>query len=166
MLCVYKIFLIHTGSIVHRYRPKEIALWKRVARQHPYNISVTFAEFCRYIIENNSSSLNDHFVPSMDLCLPCAMNYSFYGNFRNYSSDSSQLIKKFKVNPKFYRDESLHKPHEQTSRKLSKYYQLLSNREKVNLIGRLYDELLFYFTLYPRERNSLKKIMDMDLIIK
>ncbi len=69
MLCVYKVFLIHTGSIVHRYRPKENALWKRVARQHPYNISVTliFAEFCRYIIENNSSSLNDHFVPSMDI---------------------------------------------------------------------------------------------------
>ncbi len=152
--------------LVRRYRPQEIAVWTRVAKQRPYNISVTFPEFCRYMTETNSSNLNDHFAPSMDLCHPCKMNYSFYGNFRNYSSDSNKLVNKFNVNRKFYRDESLHSTHEQTSRKLSKYYRLLSYREKVKLIGRIYDELLFYFTLYPNERNSLKKIMNIDLTIR
>ncbi len=130
-----------------------------------YNISVTFPEFCRYITESDSSELNEHFVPSMDICHPCLMNYNFYGNFRNYSQDSAQLIKKFKANPNFYRDESLHTSQDQTNQKLLQYYRQLTIREKVKLLGRLYDELLFYYTLYPSERNAHKLILGIDLAI-
>lgn len=147
----------------HRYRPNELKVWRKIVRNQEYNISVTFLEFCRYITETASSDMNEHFVPSMDLCHPCLMEYDFYGNFRNYSQDSTQLIKKFKTDPKFYRDESLHKPHEQTKRKLLKYYRQLSVRDKVKLMGRLYDELLFYYTLYPNEKHSHKHLLGIDL---
>ncbi len=152
----------HTHTPTHRYRPNELRVWKRVITVRDYNISVSFPEFCRYITETKSSEMNEHFVPSMDICHPCLMKYNFYGHFRNYSHDSAQLIKKFKADPKFYRDESLHQPHERTRQKLLQYYRQLTIREKLKLLGRLYDELLFYYTLYPSERNSHQLILGSD----
>ena len=132
----------------------------------PFNISVTFSEFCRYITETNSSEMNEHFVPSMDICNPCLMEYDFYGNFRNYSTDARQLIKKFDTDPKFYRDESLHLPQDQTSKKLLRYYRTLTYREKTKLLGALYDEIMFYYTLYPSQRHSHMELLDIDIPIE
>ena len=87
--------------LVYRYRPVELRVWQKLVKTQPYNISVTFPEFCRYLVETDSTELNEHFVPSMDICHPCLMQYDFYGNFRNYSTDSEQLIKRFNTDSKF-----------------------------------------------------------------
>ena len=137
-------------------------MWQQVFGVRPYNISVTFPEFCRYLSETDSKDLNEHFVPSMDVCHPCLVQYDFYGNFRNFSADSTQLIKKFDTDPKFYRDASLHRSRDQTRRKLLSYYQKLNHQDSVKLFGRLFDELLFYYTLYPSERNSHMELLRID----
>ncbi len=146
------------STILNQYRQGELLEWRRAHRVkdgNPPEISVTFQEFVRSLIEeSNSNTLNEHFRPSVDICHPCLARFHFYGNFRNISSDVRQLVKKFGTEQRFYRDRSLHNTSDQTYSKLRKYYRQLTHRDKLQLVGRLYEDLLFYYTLYPSERWS------------
>ena len=146
-------------EILREYRRPELNLWL----QDPnFDISVTFSEFIRFFIEKESSTMNEHFRPSIDICHPCLAQFDFYANFRNLSSDVAQLIKKFKTNPKYYRDKSLHEGRDETINKLPQYYGELSHRDRVRLLGKMYDDLLFYYTLYPSERESHIKLLGIN----
>ena len=146
------------ADILNQYRLAEFLEWKKAHRQDSSKkpvIAVTFQEFVRMIIEEfDSEKVNEHFRPSIDICHPCLARFQFYGNFRNISDDVKQLIRKFKTEPRFYRDKSLHNSTDQTDKKLRHYYNQLSARDKYQLVGRLYDDLLFYYTLYPSQRHS------------
>ena len=148
--------------ILTRYRPAEFRLWQGSPTA---TINVTFQEFVHYLIDVDSDDLNEHFRPSMDICHPCLLHYDFYGNFKNYSHDAAALIEKFKTNPKYYRDESLHTKQGQTFRFLDHYYSQLTHREKFKLLGAWYDELAFYYTLYPSEQPMHRALLGIDLSI-
>lgn len=144
-------------QILQQYRDSELQFWKKANSEGSnirLNISVTFSDFVRHFIETGVMELNDHYRPSIDICHPCIAKYNFYGNFRNFSSDVAQLIKKLQTEPRFYRDKSLHSDGEQTSNLLASYYSQLAHRDRVRLLGKLYDDLLFYYTLYPADRHS------------
>ena len=150
-------------DILLKYRQAELLYWQKPSRQ--FNLSVTFPEFVRYLIDAQKSDLNEHFSPSMQVCHPCLIKYHFYGNFKNYSHDATQLVKRFKTNPHFYRDKSLHSNSEQTVQYLEQYYSKLSYRDRVELLGAWYDELAFYYALYPSERQSHVKLLGTDMPI-
>ncbi len=149
--------------ILKKYRPNELLYWQKTTRK--FNISVTFSEFVRYLVSTPKSELNEHFAPSMDLCHPCLLKFNFHGNFKNYSHDAKQIISRLKANPKFYRDKSLHTDSQQTVNYLSSYFSQLSPRDKMQLFGAWYDELLFYYTLYPSERYHYKELLGIDIDI-
>ena len=153
--------------ILEDYRSTELHQWARAARNNKtaLSISVSFAEYVHYYVETASMTLNDHVRPTIDICHPCLIKYNFYGNFRNYSTDVAQLIDKFGTDPRFYRDESLHSSEEQTEKKLVGYYSQLSHRDKLRLLGRMYDDLLFYYTLYPADRDSHFRLLGIKLQI-
>lgn len=152
-------------SILRKYRKAELKYWSLTQKSKPFNISVTFSEFVRYVVESSIPDMNEHFQPIMDICHPCIVKYDFYVNFRNISHDVKQLIAKFRTDPRFYRDESLHNSREQTSVVMEKYYSTLSHRDKVQLLGAWYDEILFYYTLYPSERDSHRRLLGIDIPI-
>ena len=146
-------------SILQRYRVDELYSWTRANKegnqqQQVTNITVTFSEFIRNFVETDSMELNEHFRPVIDICHPCLAQFNFYGNFRNFSTDIHQLIRKFETEPRFYRDESLHSRGEKTHSMLEDYFGRLTYRDRLQLLGRLYDDLLFYYTLYPSQRHS------------
>ena len=154
--------------ILEEYRSPETHQWLRVSKQNATGaakIAVTFPEYVQYYVETDPMFLNDHVRPSFDLCHPCLTKYDFYGNFRNFSSDVAQLIARFGTESRFYRDKSLHSSTEQTGRKLAGYYGRLSHRDKVRLLGKMYDDLLFYYTLYPAERHSHYQLLGIDVPI-
>ena len=147
-------------AILSLYRADELNRWREEhmmatdKQQQLSNITVTFPEFVRFYVESESVDLNIHFRPSIDVCHPCLTQFNFYGDFRNISADVKQLIHKFETDPRFFRDESLHSTQEQTRNKLKDYYKRLTYRDKLQLLGRMYDDLLFFYTLYPSERHS------------
>lgn len=148
-------------DILKMYRHSDLALWKQATKYNPLaNISVSFPEFIHYFTETHD--LNEHFVPSMDICHPCLLGYDFYANFKNISNDVTQLVKRFHTDPRYYHDSSLHRTDEQTKIKLASYYSLLTQRDKVKLLGQLYDELLFYYTIYPSEQHSHQTLLAID----
>lgn len=150
-------------EILMRFRLGEFLQWQKISKTRQYNITVSFPEFVLYLVNTASEELNEHFRASMDICHPCVVGFDFYGNFRNYSQDSQALIKKFKADPRFYRDESLHSNSDQTSQLLSHYFNQLTSREKVKLLGVWYDELAFYYTLYPLEQFSHATLLGVNL---
>lgn len=151
-------------QILGQYHDSELHYWRQVNSKDSskLNISVTFSDFVRHFIETDIMKLNDHYRPSIDICHPCIARYNFYANFRNFSTDVAQLIKKFQTEPRFYRDQSLHISSEQTSQMLTEYYSRLSHRDRVRLLGKLYDDLLFYYTLYPADRHSHYQLLGIE----
>ena len=152
-------------EILMRFRLQEFLQWQLLSKTREQNISVSFQEFVLYIIYTPTEDLNEHFQSSMDICHPCVVDYDFYGNFKNYSHDAYALVRKFKTDPRYYRDESLHSTNDQTALWLPHYYKQLTFREKVKLLGVLYDELAFYYTLYPSERFSHTTLLGVDIPI-
>lgn len=145
--------------ILEEYRYREFQEWQE--RGEKFNISVTFSEFVQYFIETDVMVMNEHFRPSIDICHPCVTKFDFYGNFRLLSSDVKSLVKKLETESRFYMDTSLHNSSEETSTKLQMYYSTLSHRVKVQLLGKLYDDLLFYYTLYPKDRHSHHQLLGL-----
>ena len=143
-------------EILQKYNPKEYLQWKRKKYS---NFTVTFQQFINYIVEHNLTSLNEHFVPSLWICHPCFVKYDFYANFRTISSDVAQLLKFFKTDGRYYRNKSLHKPAQETRMLMRSYYSSLAKRDSVKLFAALYDELAFYYTLYPLEKDSHKYLL-------
>lgn len=152
-------------DILMQFQLREFLKWQHLSKTEKYNISVSFQQFVHYIIYTDVESINEHFQPSMDICHPCIVKYDFYGNFKNYSHDVQALIKKFKTNPRYYRDESLHNNGHETTHLLPHYYNQLSTREKIKLMGVLYDELAFYYTLYPSERFAHMTLLGVEIPI-
>ena len=148
--------------ILQRYRLQEYAHWQVAPKSTRRYLNVTFSDFIKYVIETTSEELNEHFRPSIDICHPCLVHYDFYPNFKTISPDSQALIKKFRTNPRFYRDKSFHIHDSNTSQLLHHYYGQLSHWEKVKLLGAWYDDLLFYYALYPSERHSHKTLLGVD----
>ncbi len=149
-------------DILLRYRLTDYLSWQAASKPKRADLNVTFSEFVQYLIDMEKEELNEHFRPSMDICHPCLIQYDFYGNFKTFSRDAQALIKKLGMNPLYYRDESLHSPESQTAQLLQHYYDQLPSREKVKLLGAWYDELAFYYTLYPSERYSHRTMLGVD----
>ena len=118
------------------------------------NLTVTFSEFIDYFIQQSPSDLNEHFRISLAICHPCAVQYSFYPNFRNLSTDIPTMIDQLGLNSTYYQNGNLHTADRQTHNFVSNYYSQLSHVQKMRLFATLYEELDFYYHLYPRERNS------------
>ena len=149
--------------ILQKYRKPELVFWERTAYTHD-NISVRFPEYVRYIVETDMDELNEHFVPSLELCHPCIVKFNFYGNFRTLSSDVKQIMEKFGVRPAYYKNVSLHTPDTVTTKLLPMYYRQLSQSEKARIFAFLYNELAFYYTLYPSENSSHTELLVDSLV--
>ncbi|KAL8561072.1 hypothetical protein ACOMHN_031016 [Nucella lapillus] len=83
-------FWHHVGKyIVRTFRPKASALSLRCGHD------VTFPEFIRYVIENEShgsKARDTHFVPSYDQCKPCDFDYDVIGKMETFSADVSLVL--------------------------------------------------------------------------
>lgn len=151
-------------ELLQTHRRLDYARWKRVAGS--YNLSLTFSNFIDYFIQANPSEINEHFKNSLAICHPCIVQYDFYPHFRNLSTDIPSIIDRFGLNPKYYRNKSLHKDHDETNHLLGHYYSQLSHVQRVKLFAILYEELDFYYHVYPWEYNSHVHILGITEIIR
>ena len=151
-------------AILKKYRPIEFAAWT-AAKDHgnQTSISVSFSEYLQYFLSAQYEDINEHFVPTVYLCNPCEVQYDFYASFKSMSSDIAQVIGLMGTDPRFYINTSLHFNGEQTADLLPSYYARLSEREKLLLLHWLYEDLLFYYALYPSEIDMQASILGMDV---
>ncbi|XP_075943481.1 carbohydrate sulfotransferase 14 [Anarhichas minor] len=53
---------------------------------------VTFAEFVRYLLDEDAERMNEHWMPVYNLCQPCAVSYDFIGSYEHLERDSDFLL--------------------------------------------------------------------------
>ena len=142
---------IYKQKILRTFRLKEYNHWLKNGQKE--TIYPTFPEYVQYLNTMNLKKTNDHFKPVIHLCHPCAINYNFYGNFKLYQGDADSLLKQFKLNSSYYKNEPSHTWYK-TSDSVHKYFSELTVSQKRLLYHSYADELDFYYSLYPEERDS------------
>lgn len=147
--------------IFEQYRPVVYHYWLKAGAN--YNITITFSEFVEYYIESFKDSLNSHIKPFTGICHPCSIPFDFYIHFNNYSQDVKMVVNKVGMNWNHFYDKSLYSsPNTSTALIMHQYYQRLPRMQRARLYDVIRDELLFYYHLFPAERNSHKTLLGVE----
>jgi len=71
--------------IVEKYRKNPPA--------HPQGNDVTLVEYFKYLVNTSNTELNEHWVPSFELCQPCYVDYNYIGKFEDMGNEATILLK-------------------------------------------------------------------------
>lgn len=143
----------YKAKIMKAFKPTEYNAWLKGGKKGP--MYPTFSEFVQYLTMENLKKVNEHFQPVIYLCHPCAINYNFYGNFKLLPRDAETLLINFQLNNSYYDSQSYisHKKYN-TSELVPNYFSELTSQQKEALYYSFADELDFYYSLYPEEKDN------------
>ena len=143
------------NTTMNIFRPTEYKAWLENGKKGP--MYPTFSEYVQFLIKQNMKTVNEHFQPVIHLCHPCAIDFNFYGNFKLLPDEAETLLNTLNINSSLYYDREgsyiSHKGHK-TSEVVTKYFSELTDQQKKSLFDVYKEELEFYYTLYPEERDS------------
>lgn len=60
---------------------------------------VTFAEFVRYLLDEDVERMNEHWMPVYNLCQPCAVAYDFIGSYERLQEDARFVLQRVAAPP-------------------------------------------------------------------
>ncbi|KAM4628537.1 carbohydrate sulfotransferase 14 [Polymixia lowei] len=60
---------------------------------------VTFAEFVRYLLDEDVERMNEHWMPVYNLCQPCAVPYDFIGSYEHLERDAEHVLQQIGAPP-------------------------------------------------------------------
>ncbi|XP_061153732.1 carbohydrate sulfotransferase 14 [Syngnathus typhle] len=81
-------------EIVKRYRKSPSGKSSQSAGD-----DVTFAEFVRYLLDEDVERMNDHWMPMYNLCQPCALHYDFIGSYEHLTRDADYVLRRVGAPP-------------------------------------------------------------------
>ncbi len=129
-------------------------------------LRVTFHQYIQWVVDSDNSLLNEHFAPQIEQIYPCRMIHDFIGNFKQIGKDMAVISKKIGAPKEYFTDSGYHDPSHQTGNLLEQYYSQVSKEVKHALFRDFYQELDFYYHLYPEERTSHCKLLETDELIQ
>lgn len=124
-------------------------------------VTISFVDFINYYIETGGIRRDEHFVTVFELCSPCRVRYSYYGNFNTFGRDVGVFSERIGGNSSLLLDAE-HQDSGPTSNIAPKFYKLLSHQQKTKIIDILATDLYLYYSLFPAEIGSHKTIMGVD----
>ncbi len=139
-------------SIFKKYHLAELNNWKIL--QGKYELKLKFETFIRWVVETPNNRMNEHFSPMIVNAQPCRVQYNFFANFKRMSSEMQLIAERLGVPHEYYNDGSYYKPGHETKTLMEKYYSTVSNKLKKKLFKYFYQELDFYYHLFPEDRKS------------
>ena len=158
-----KMFEMMKRSIMEQYKPAELKRW--LVSNGSYNLSIDFTTYMQWIVDTPSIQLNEHFSPMIVDSQPCRIRYNFYGNFKRISTEMKMVITKLGVPSEYYHDRSYYSNGLGTAPLMQKYYSTVSADIKVALFDKIYNELDFYYHLYPEDRKSHISLLGVDQLV-
>ena len=54
--------------------------------------TISFTEFANYLLNTDKKAMNEHWMPTHELCQPCAVPYSFIGKFEDLPKSAEALL--------------------------------------------------------------------------
>ena len=106
LVSAYRNKLLNKQSVAFHSTPG-----KMIVRRYRFNDSksadpkgddVKFIEYVRYLIDNPSKEVNEHWMSYHDLCRPCDVNYDFIGSIDTLSRDVSHAMGQINVDKTKY----------------------------------------------------------------
>ena len=150
-------FEFHRRWILSQYRHAELKKWAKSGGS--FALQPSFSDFVRWIVDSDDSRMNEHFASTIVNAKPCKIWYHFYANFKNYSREVRLLIRKLNISPHYFVERTSHAPGNETSTKLHHYYSQLTPQLKRDLFEHMFQELDFYYHLYPEEQWSHTELL-------
>ncbi len=138
-------------KILRRFRRKDFQSFMKDSNRS--RISPTFSEFLQYMTVLPFNAYNEHFMPVLGLCQPCAVRYNFYANFKTLSYDLYATMAMLSIPPSYYPTRLGHRSYS-TDDSLATYYSAVSHDVRKRVLEVFKDELEFYSALYPEENAS------------
>ena len=135
--------------ILRHFRHGSVWQWRQRNQSTP--LSPTFGEFLRFMSTYPLSEYNEHFMPVLDLCSPCAVYYDFYANFKSLDYDVFAVLDYNVPKHLFCILSQRHQPHSHPY--LKTYFGKLPWQQKKSIFGIFSQELQFYYSLYPEEEG-------------
>lgn len=157
-------FEMHRRTILEHVKPQDLDRWLQSNGSYP--LHVTFSDFISWFTDSNNALLDEHFASITNNAHPCRIRYDFYGNFKLYSLDMAQIIRKLKAKPEYFQDQSIHAAGHETKDLLEMYYSQLSKDLRRSLFEDFRQELDFYYHLYPEERTLHVKLLEVNELVK
>lgn len=124
-------------------------------------VIISFSDFINYYIQTGGIRRDEHFTTIVELCNPCQVRYSYYGNFNTFEREVGVFTERIGGNSSLLLDAE-HQSRGPTSDIAPKFYEQLSYQQKIKVIDILATELYFYYSLFPAEIGSHKTIMGVD----
>uniref|UniRef100_A0A3Q1GQM7 Carbohydrate sulfotransferase n=1 Tax=Acanthochromis polyacanthus TaxID=80966 RepID=A0A3Q1GQM7_9TELE len=92
------------GEIESYQKKYGVEIIKRYRKGHAKDPSitgddVTFAEFVRYLLDEDVERMNEHWMPVYNLCQPCAISYDFIGSYEHLESDAEFVLQRIGAPP-------------------------------------------------------------------
>ena len=142
--------------IYQHAHPNEFREWQRSVTKVPINI--TFSDLVETMIATGGMKHNEHFRTTFEMCNPCEVRYSYYGNFKFFDRDVGVFTDRIHGSRSHIRT-----AYNQVSSSVAPdYYRQLTDQLKMKLINLLARDFVFYYTLFPAEQDSHKAIMGTD----
>ena len=146
-------------NIYQTLHPELFHAWTADGAKAP--IYIEFRDFVKFFILTGGIKRDEHFQTFFELCSPCQVKYSYYGNFNRYMKEVAVFNERIQGNWSHLLYKEFRK--EGGTYDLAKrYYSLLSHHEKTEVVKILAVDLLFYYALFPEEKDSHKDIMGID----
>lgn len=146
-------------EIYQATHPEMFLGWVKGGAKVP--VTISFVDFVTYWIQTEGIRRDEHFRTIFELCSPCRVRYSYYGNFKTFEREVGVFSEKIGGNSSLLLDAE-HKNRGPTSDIAPKYYKQLSYHQKTKIIDILATDLYFYYSLFPAEIGSHKTIMGVD----
>ena len=127
--------------ILRHFRHGSVWQWRQRNQSTP--LSPTFGEFLRFMSTYPLSEYNEHFMPVLDLCSPCAVYYDFYANFKSLDYDVFAVLDYLNISCILSQS---HQPHSHPYK-----HSKLPWQQKKSIFSQ---ELQFYYSLYTRKRRA------------
>ena len=153
-------FELHKRSIIEKYHPERLKQYVDGGQKE--KLRLDFETYLQWIINTPNHKLNEHFAPIVELAQPCRIRYHFYGNFKIYASDMKAIMAKLSAPQEWYINRSSHKQGRETSDRMIPFYSKVRREVKEQLIQDISDDLEFYYTLYPEEKDRMNAILGLS----
>ena len=147
--------------ILKRYRKTKFLEWLD-NKNDSVKIMPTFQEFLRFMAQFPLSLYNEHFMPVLNLCYPCAVQYDLYLNFKSLDYDVYALLDYLGIPKSFYPNAISHKG-VSTSSHFNEYFGNVTKGAKERLFRVLAKELRLYYALHPEEWFMHRQLMYASL---
>lgn len=112
------------------------------------NIHPSFSDTLDFMTKFSLKTYNEHFLPVLKLCHPCALNYDLFLNVKSMNYDIFALMEYMGIPLQYFPSgfkSSI------TSDIFDEYYQQVSQKIKARLYDTFAKELNFYYAMYQEE---------------